>query len=71
MKKKVMESVNSHWERNGQTFQLAETIMSLNLWPGLVVTVGTVPFHYHAGTCKLNRFLFIFENSIENDHHFT
>ena len=47
--KEVMERANPRWERNGQTFQLAETISSLNLLPGLVVTVGMISLRYQCG----------------------
>lgn len=55
MRKRVMESVNSH--RNGQAYQLAEMIMTLNLLPGPVVTVGMISFRYHAG--RLNSLSFL------------
>lgn len=36
-------------KRNGETFQLTETIMSLNLVPGFVATAGMISFGYNAG----------------------
>lgn len=49
MTKEAIESVNSHWTRDSQTYQHAELIVTLNLLPGHMFTVRMMSSRYHAG----------------------